>query len=63
MTHTEMLKKLIDSVEAMTKAKDKYNNHRFSGNSQKIKKQLFKEYNQKWMEMNNAVFNIKQLIR
>jgi hypothetical protein len=63
MTHLEMLTKLIECVEKMTAAKEKYEKHPGGGASQKIKNKLFQEYRQRLLEMNNAVFNIKQLLK
>lgn len=63
MTEKEMLLKLIDCVEKMNEAKAKYVNHPGGGASQKIKNKLAQEYGIKVRQLNNTVFNIKQLLK
>lgn len=63
MNDKQMLLKLIETIEAMNEAKIKYENHPGGGASQKIKNKLFQNYSLRFTEMNNAVFNIKQLLK
>lgn len=63
MTHLEMLKTIINCWENLTEAKTKYEKHPGGGASQKIKNRLSEAYRIKIAEMNNAVFNIKQLVK
>lgn len=60
MTDKEMLKTLIDCYDQLRKAKIAYIN--FSGN-EKRKNELFKVMQRKETELDNAVFNIRQLIK
>jgi hypothetical protein len=63
MTHTEMLKSLIDCVDRFSEAQMKYEKQVGGGAAQKKKNQLFKEMKQRFVEMNNASFNIKQFLK
>ena len=63
MIHSEMLRTLIDCYENMKSAKEKYEKHPGGGASQKIKNQLAKELRIKNAELDNSVFNIKQLLK
>ena len=63
LTEKEMLLKLIDCVEKVNEAKQKYEMHPGGGASQKIKNKLAKECQLRNIELANAVFNIKQLLK
>jgi len=63
MTEQEMLKKIIIAYDAMKAAKDKYYEHPGGGASQTIKNRLSKEFRQKEQELDNLIFNIKQLVK
>lgn len=63
MTEKQKLLMLIDCIEKFNEAKSKYEKHPGGGASQKIKNQLAREYKIKLVEMNNAVFNIKQQLK
>lgn len=63
MTDKQMILTLIDCIEKVSAAKEKYVKHPGGGASQKIKNKLAKELSIRFSEMNNAVFNIKQLLK
>jgi hypothetical protein len=62
MTEQDMLKSIIIAYDAMKAAKDKYYQHPGGGASQTVKNRLSREFRQKEQELDNTIFNVKQLI-
>jgi hypothetical protein len=63
MTHTVMLKKLIEAGEGMREAQKKYENHPGGGVSQVMKNRLRREYESRRQQFDNTIFNIKQFLK
>lgn len=63
LTEKEMILKLIECIETMEDARNKYRNYPGGGVAQKNKNRLAKEWGQRIVEANNIAFNIKQLLK